>query len=104
MRSACVSTTAHREGSGVSRMEWTTYSARKSCYVAFILTNNPETATTDCRDMGDVHNDNPAEEVNIFDKPGAFYGYPYCWYDHFARWPKVQASVLTYRSPGPNMI
>ncbi|ELR20785.1 Lsorbosone dehydrogenase [Acanthamoeba castellanii str. Neff] len=27
-------------------------------------------------DMGDVHNDNPSEEVNIFDKPGAFYGYP----------------------------
>ena len=31
-------------------------------------------------DMGDVHNDNPSEEVNIFDKPGAFYGYPYCWW------------------------
>lgn len=30
--------------------------------------------------MGDVHNDNPSEEVNIFDKPGAFYGYPYCWW------------------------
>lgn len=28
---------------------------------------------------GDIHNDNPGEELNLFDKPGAFYGYPYCW-------------------------
>lgn len=28
---------------------------------------------------GDIHNDNPVEELNLFDKPGAFYGYPYCW-------------------------
>jgi len=27
---------------------------------------------------GDIHNDNPSEEVNLFDKDG-FYGYPYCW-------------------------
>jgi len=27
---------------------------------------------------GDVHNDNPSEEVNIFTEK-AFYGYPYCW-------------------------
>jgi len=30
---------------------------------------------------GDIHNNNPSEEVNLFDKdtPGKFYGYPYCW-------------------------
>jgi len=29
---------------------------------------------------GDIHNDNPGEEVNIFDfQEGLFYGYPYCW-------------------------
>jgi glucose/arabinose dehydrogenase len=30
---------------------------------------------------GDIHNDNPAEEVNLFDvnKPGRNYGYPFCW-------------------------
>jgi len=28
---------------------------------------------------GDIHNDNPCERVNLFEKPGAFYGYPYCF-------------------------
>ena len=28
---------------------------------------------------GDIHDDNPAEEVNLFADPGLFYGYPYCW-------------------------
>jgi len=28
---------------------------------------------------GDIHNNNPSEEVNLFDVPGKFYGYPYCW-------------------------
>jgi glucose/arabinose dehydrogenase len=30
---------------------------------------------------GDIHFDNPAEEVNLFDpnKPGRNYGYPHCW-------------------------
>ena len=28
---------------------------------------------------GDIHNDNPAEEVNKLNKPGKFYGYPYCF-------------------------
>lgn len=28
---------------------------------------------------GDIHEDNPAEELNRFDEPGRFYGYPYCW-------------------------
>jgi glucose/arabinose dehydrogenase len=28
---------------------------------------------------GDIHNDNPAEELNLLDTPGAFYGYPYCF-------------------------
>jgi glucose/arabinose dehydrogenase len=27
---------------------------------------------------GDIHNDNPAEELNLFLEAG-FYGYPYCW-------------------------
>jgi glucose/arabinose dehydrogenase len=28
---------------------------------------------------GDIHNDNPGEELNLFAQPGRFYGYPYCW-------------------------
>lgn len=28
---------------------------------------------------GDIHIDNPAEELNLFAQAGAFYGYPYCW-------------------------
>jgi len=28
---------------------------------------------------GDIHTNNPGEEVNIFMNPGRFYGYPYCW-------------------------
>lgn len=28
---------------------------------------------------GDVHEDNPGEELNLFAEPGRFYGYPYCW-------------------------
>lgn len=28
---------------------------------------------------GDIHQDNPAEELNLFAEPGHFYGYPYCW-------------------------
>lgn len=31
---------------------------------------------------GDVHNENPGEELNRLDKPGAFYGYPRCWSEH----------------------
>ena len=27
----------------------------------------------------DIHQDNPAEELNLFAEPGRFYGYPYCW-------------------------
>jgi len=31
--------------------------------------------------LGDIHNDNPCEELNRFDvnAPGKLYGYPYCW-------------------------
>jgi glucose/arabinose dehydrogenase len=28
---------------------------------------------------GDIHNDNPGEELNLLEEPGGFYGYPYCW-------------------------
>ncbi|KAL1920019.1 uncharacterized protein VTP21DRAFT_1165 [Calcarisporiella thermophila] len=31
---------------------------------------------------GDIHNDNPAEELNSLEDPGAFYGYPYCWSEY----------------------
>eukprot|EP00004_Rigifila_ramosa_P011825 TRINITY_DN2527_c0_g1_i1.p2 TRINITY_DN2527_c0_g1~~TRINITY_DN2527_c0_g1_i1.p2 ORF type:complete len:426 (-),score=86.22 TRINITY_DN2527_c0_g1_i1:59-1309(-) len=30
---------------------------------------------------GDIHNDNPCEELNAFPTSGQFYGYPYCWSD-----------------------
>jgi glucose/arabinose dehydrogenase len=28
---------------------------------------------------GDIHEDNPADELNLFQTPAAFYGFPYCW-------------------------
>jgi len=28
---------------------------------------------------GDIHDNNPSEEMNLFAEPGKFYGYPYCW-------------------------
>lgn len=28
---------------------------------------------------GDIHEDNPAEELNLLADPGGFYGFPYCW-------------------------
>jgi len=31
---------------------------------------------------GDIHDDNPGEEVNKFVTPGRFYGYPYCWSEY----------------------
>jgi len=31
---------------------------------------------------GDIHDDNPSEEVNLFDEPGSFYGYPFCWSEY----------------------
>jgi glucose/arabinose dehydrogenase len=31
---------------------------------------------------GDIHDDNPAEELNLFAQPGQFYGYPYCWSEY----------------------
>ena len=31
---------------------------------------------------GDIHNDNPGEELNLLDAPGAFYGYPYCFSEY----------------------
>jgi len=31
---------------------------------------------------GDIHNNNPSEEVNLFETAGKFYGYPYCWTEY----------------------
>jgi glucose/arabinose dehydrogenase len=31
---------------------------------------------------GDIHTDNPGEELNLFMEPGRFYGYPYCWTEY----------------------
>jgi len=28
---------------------------------------------------GNIHADNPGEELNLLDQAGGFYGYPYCW-------------------------
>jgi glucose/arabinose dehydrogenase len=46
---------------------------------------------------GDIHYDNPAEEVNLFDvnRPGRNYGYPFCWsegiwMDAMAKGPRAQ--------------
>lgn len=34
---------------------------------------------TDANLGGDIHLNNPGEELNLFLEPGDFYGYPYCW-------------------------
>jgi len=35
------------------------------------------------QDMGgDIHQNNPAETVYVFEQPGKFYGYPYCWIEY----------------------
>ncbi len=34
---------------------------------------------TDADFGGDIHDDNPGEEINLFGAPGGFYGYPLCW-------------------------
>ena len=44
---------------------------------------------------GDIHGDNPGEELNLFADPGRFYGYPYCWSEfklpqQFAKGPGTQ--------------
>jgi len=57
---------------------------------------------------GDIHNDNPAEELNKFDGPlGSFYGYPYCWTEYKLphnigkgrgtvwAWPKIESDKNT---------
>jgi len=31
---------------------------------------------------GDIHENNPSEEMNLFSEPGKFYGYPYCWSEY----------------------
>jgi glucose/arabinose dehydrogenase len=31
---------------------------------------------------GDIHIDNPGEELNLFAQAGRFYGYPYCWTEY----------------------
>ena len=28
---------------------------------------------------GDIHENNPADELNLFSTPGAYYGFPFCW-------------------------
>ena len=41
---------------------------------------------------GDIHNDNPAEELNAFpvDKPGMHYGYPWCFTEYELGSPKAE--------------
>lgn len=34
-------------------------------------------------DLGSpLSQNNPAEELNLFNRPGSFYGYPYCWSEY----------------------
>jgi glucose/arabinose dehydrogenase len=45
-------------------------------------------------DFGDIHEDNPAEEVNMFleSDAGKFYGYPYCWTEG----PSTSGKLLSF--------
>ena len=59
---------------------------------------------------GDIHFDNPAEEVNLFDtaRPGRNYGYPFCWSEGIwmdtamakGRWDAAPGSRSTGRLHG----
>ena len=37
-----------------------------------------------------MHNENPGEELNKLDQPGAYYGYPQCWSEHTLPSPHAQ--------------
>jgi glucose/arabinose dehydrogenase len=50
---------------------------------------------------GDIHNDNPAEEMNLFAEPGRFYGYPYCWSEHTLAAGRGAGTQWAYRSGDP---
>ena len=56
---------------------------------------------------GDIHNDNPAEELNRFAVAGKHYGYPYCWTEYNLptyglgrgtvwAWPATELGSTTY--------
>jgi len=32
---------------------------------------------------GNIHDDNPSEEINKFSQSGRFFGYPYCWSEYY---------------------
>lgn len=44
--------------------------------------NGRDNLTRDDFSPTDIHEDNPAEELNLFSEPGLFYGYPYCWSEY----------------------
>jgi glucose/arabinose dehydrogenase len=49
---------------------------------------------------GDVHQDNPGEEVNKFAAPvGSFYGYPYCWSEYLLAPPYGQGAGTQWAWP-----
>jgi glucose/arabinose dehydrogenase len=49
---------------------------------------------------GDIHNDNPAEEMNMFAEPGRFYGYPYCWSEHTLAMGRGAGTQWAYGAAG----
>lgn len=56
---------------------------------------------------GDIHNDNPAEELNLFAEAdaGKFYGYPYCWTEYLlpsgvGKGPKTQWADPAFMDDG----
>jgi glucose/arabinose dehydrogenase len=53
---------------------------------------------------GDIHNDNPGEEINLIDGQGAkFYGYPSCFSEHTVRGGKGQGTQWADESLDGNL-
>jgi len=52
---------------------------------------------------GDIHNDNPCEELNLFstsnDDIGYFYGYPYCWSEYILPNPPGKGTGTQWLQP-----
>eukprot|EP01087_Luapelamoeba_hula_P001320 TRINITY_DN1106_c0_g1_i1.p1 TRINITY_DN1106_c0_g1~~TRINITY_DN1106_c0_g1_i1.p1 ORF type:complete len:458 (-),score=58.53 TRINITY_DN1106_c0_g1_i1:56-1429(-) len=49
--------------------------------------------------MDDLSFNNPAEELNLFENPDKFYGYPYCWSEGIIPPPKGKGTTTQWAQP-----
>jgi glucose/arabinose dehydrogenase len=53
---------------------------------------------------GDIHNNNPAEEVHRFDRAGLNFGYPYCWREFDMLLGKGRGTAWAWPDPFGNVL